>query len=186
MLKKIVPGICLGIILAVSSSAIGENNSLKNNINSLRHKSNKKEIDVTKISIGGIKLGMQEKELIQKLGKPKSRTIKYDDGCYNSYVTTWKYDGLEITGLSDTNNPSQSRVESMFISSPRYPTEKGIKVGDNISKAQKAYSNLLSQFNRGKDLDYLGYYTNEFHGGLSFSSDKEKIIKQISLVAASC
>ncbi|NJN12494.1 MAG: hypothetical protein HC815_32870 [Richelia sp. RM1_1_1] len=170
----------MGILLAVSPSAIGENNSLNNNINYLFDKSNKKEIDVTKISIGGIKLGMQEKELIQKLGKPKSRTIKYDDGCYNSYVTTWKYDGLEITGLSDTNNPSQSRVESMFTFSSRYPTEKGIKVGDNISKAQKAYFNLLSQFNRRKDLDYLGYYTSEFHGGLSFSSDKQKSLNKLA------
>lgn len=96
---------CLGIILAVSSNAIADNSP--KNANYISYKSNKKAIDVSKISIGAIKLGMKEKDILKKFGKPKSRTVKYDDVCHNSYITTWKYNGLEINGLSTTNNPSQ-------------------------------------------------------------------------------
>ncbi|MBE9107221.1 hypothetical protein IQ229_20510, partial [Nostoc cf. edaphicum LEGE 07299] len=86
MFKKLAAGIGFGILLAVNPIAIGENNSLNYHSN-LFDKSTKKAIDVSKISIGDIKLGMKEKDIIQKLGKPKSRTTKYDDVCYGAYIT---------------------------------------------------------------------------------------------------
>ncbi|NJL79062.1 MAG: hypothetical protein HC917_09890 [Richelia sp. SM2_1_7] len=123
--------------------------------------------------------------MLKKFGKPKSRTIRYDDVCHSSYITTWKYNGLEIEGLSTTNNPSQSQVHLITTSSSLYPTEQGIKVGDNVSKPQKLYSNLLSKIERAKDLDYLTY-SNDAYGGLVFYFNNQRSIKKIILLAASC
>ncbi|MBW4608180.1 MAG: hypothetical protein KME22_13400 [Hassallia sp. WJT32-NPBG1] len=95
---KIGVFIGFGILIALNPVAIGEKNISNYHIN-LFDKSSKKAIDVYKISIGNIKLGMKENEIIKQLGKPKSRTTKYDDVCYGAYITTWNYNGLEIEGL---------------------------------------------------------------------------------------
>jgi hypothetical protein len=184
MFTKLTSGICVGILLTVSPTVMGENNIFTHSTHPVG-KSNRKAIDVSKISIGGIKLGMKEKDIIKILGKPKSRAIRYDDVCYSSYITTWKYNGLEIEGLSTTNNPSQSQVHLIDTFSSRYSTEKGVKVGDSVGKAQKAYSNLLSKFERGEEFDNLAY-SNDAYGGLVFSSNKQRVIRNIRLVATSC
>ncbi|MCL6755417.1 hypothetical protein KBT16_32330 [Nostoc sp. CCCryo 231-06] len=181
MFKKLAAGIGFGILLAVNPIAIGENNS-SNYRSNLLDKSSKEAIDVSKISIGDIKLGMKEKDIIKKLGKPKSRTTKYDDVCYTSYITTWKYNGLEIEGLSTSNNASKSEVHQISASSSRYPTENGVKVGDRINTVQKAYSTLLSTIDSEKNL----VYPNDAYGGLLFSTNKQRRIREIRLVEASC
>ena len=169
-----------GILIALNPVAIGENNISNYRIN-LFEKSSKKAIDVSKISIGGIKLGMKENEIIKQFGKPKSRTTKYDDVCYGAYITTWKYNGLEIEGLSTSNNASISEVHQIATSSLSYPTEKGVKVGEGISKAQKAYSAFSSRFSENNLA-----YSNDAYGGLVFSSNKQRVIREIRLLAASC
>ncbi|MUG96610.1 hypothetical protein F7734_31450 [Scytonema sp. UIC 10036] len=177
------------MLLAVNTVAIGENTSLDYGHN-LLYKSNKKEIDVTRISIGGIKLGMEEKDIIKKLGKPKSRTKVYDDVCYSAYITTWKYDGLEIralnySGLGVRGIPAsianKNQVYHITASSSQYPTEKGVKVGDRTSKAEKAYSPFSSK-NEGDIL----VYPNDAFGGLSFLSNKQRVIRKIDILMASC
>ena len=175
-------GVLVGfwILIALNPVAIGEKNISNYHLN-LFDKSSKNVIDVYKISIGNIKLGMKENEIIKHLGKPKSRTTKYDDICHSAYITTWNYNGLEIEGLSSSNNASQSQVHLITASSSRYPADKGVKVGDGISKAQKAYSTFLSR----NDNNFLAY-TNDAYGGLVFSSNKQRLIREIRLVAASC
>jgi hypothetical protein len=181
MFKKLAAGIGFGILLAVNPIAIGENNN-SNYRSNLLDKSTKKAIDVSKISIGDIKLGMKEKDIIGKLGKPKSRTTKYDDVCYGAYITTWNYDGLEIEGLSSSNKISESQVHFINTSSSVYPTIQGVKVGDRISTAQKAYSTFSSTIDSEKNL----VYPNDAYGGLIFSINKQRLIRKISLLAASC
>lgn len=180
MFKKLVSGISLGILFILNPAAMGESNNLDFD-NNVLNKSNKNAIDVGKISIGNIKLGMKERDIIRILGKPKSRNIKYDDVCYGSYITTWKYNGIEIEGLSTTNNPRQSEVHQIITLSPRYPTEKGVKVGDGISKARKSYSAFISRVN-GNNLAY----SNDAYGGLVFSSSTQGVIRTIRLLGASC
>ncbi|BAZ54287.1 hypothetical protein NIES4103_69720 (plasmid) [Nostoc sp. NIES-4103] len=200
MLKKIGAAIIFSIVFAFNpfnSIVIGENSN-SNYRSHLFDKSSKKLIDSSKISIGGIKLGMKEKDIIKKLGKPKSRTIKYRDFCdFDLYTTIWKFDGLEIEGLSTTNNPSKSEVHQITIYSSYYPTEKGVKVGDNIIKALKAYSTLLSTYEYTStlstsellskiDTENPLVYANDAYGGLFFSVNKQRNIREIRLVAGAC
>ena len=200
MHKKIGAAIVFTIVFAFNPFnpiVIGKNNNL-NSRGNLFNKSSKKLIDSSKISIGGIKLGMKEKDIIKKLGKPKSRTIKYKDFCdFDLYTTTWKFDGLEIQGLSSYNNPSISEVHQITSYSSYYPTEKGVKVGNNIIKALKAYSTLLSTNEYTSTLstsellskidseNRLGY-ANDAYGGLFFSTNKQRGIREIRLVAGAC
>ncbi|NJL79061.1 MAG: hypothetical protein HC917_09885 [Richelia sp. SM2_1_7] len=65
MFQKLVPAISLGIIVAIAPNVIADNSP--KNANYLSYKSNKKAIDVGKISIGGIKLGMKEKDIVKKI-----------------------------------------------------------------------------------------------------------------------
>lgn len=200
MLKKLGAAIVFSIVFAFNPFnpiVIGENTN-SNYRSHLFNKSTKKLIDSSKISIGGIKLGMRERDIIKKLGKPKSRTIKYRDFCdFDLYTTIWKFDGLEIEGLSTTNNPSNSEVHQITTYSSYYPTEKGLKVGDNIIKAFKAYSTLLSTYEYTSilstsqllskiDTENPLVYANDAYGGLFFSVNKQKGIREIRLVKGAC
>jgi hypothetical protein len=73
-------------------------------------------------------------------------------------------------------------VHKITTSSSSYPTEKGVKVGDRISKAQKAYSAFLSRNDSKNDL----VYSNDAYGGLSFFSNKQRQIREIQLLGSSC
>lgn len=176
--------ICLGILL--TSLSIVDANS---NYNQIDDDSNQTVIDVSKISIGGIKLGMREQDLVEILGKPKSIKTEYDDARYRSYVTTWEYNQIKIKGLSTNNNSTQSKVHQITVSSPNYHTEKEVKVGDKIDKAQKTYSDFISQYDKaediGENLDGLGYINGEY-GGLVFEINKQGIIHKINLLKSSC
>jgi hypothetical protein len=197
MFQKIVSGICLGVILVVSPTAIAENNS-PNDTTYFSYKSSKKLIDSSKVSIGGIKLGMKEKDIVKILGKPKSRTVKYNDFCsLNLYTTIWKFNGLEIEGLSTSNNSNKSEVHLITTTSSRYPTEKGVKIGVNISTALTAYSTLLSTNEYTSTLSTSELlskvnsenglnYPNDAYGGLFFSVNKQKVIREIRLVKGAC
>jgi hypothetical protein len=176
MWKQLLTVMIFGILLIVNPITTGKSNS-----NILDNKSQIQMIDVTKISIGGIKLGMTEKEIIKKLGKPKSRTAKMRN-CLNTYDTIWNYDGLEITFSSHSKNES-GRVEIIITSSPLYPTEKGIKIGDDISKAKKAYS-TFARTTSSKDL--LVYGNDDYGGGLSFATNQRGKIREIKLIATGC
>lgn len=181
MRKKLLTVIVLGILLIVNPIATGKSNS-----NFLDKKSQTQMIDVTKISIGGIKIGMTEKEIIKKLGKPKSRTAKMRNYCFNTYDTIWNYDGLKIIFSSDSKNES-GRVDEIITSSPLYPTEKGIKVGDDISKAKKAYSTFDTPSSRmASSKDLLVYVNDDYGGGLSFATNQRGKIREIKLLAISC
>lgn len=181
MLKKLGILFSLGILLTVSCTTIDENNN-SNSDNYPTEESKEKEIDASKISIGGIKLGMREKDIVEILGEPKSRTINYDDACYGAYITTWKYDGLDIEGLSNVDNSSQSEVYLINAYNSNYPTEKKIRIGDSITKAQKAYSNFSALNVEQEKL----VYPNDAYGGLTFFTDTQRKINKISLLAGSC
>jgi hypothetical protein len=197
MFKKLAAGIGFGILFAVNPIAIGENHS-SNYPSNFLDKSSKKLIDSSKNSIGGIKLGMKEKDIIKKLGKPKSRTITYGKFCdFDLYTTTWKFNGLEIEGLSTSSNPSKSEVHQITTTSSSYPTEKGVKVSDRITTALKAYSTFLSTHEYTSTLSTSELlskidsenglvYPNDAYGGLFFSINKQKGIKEIRLVKGAC
>jgi hypothetical protein len=114
------------------------------------------KIDVAKLSIGGIKLGMTEKQVTKILGKPQTKQT------VSRYIT----DG---------------QLEQITSRSKSHGTKEGVRVGDPVSKATATYGKFQSEQNEKSTS-----YPNSVNGGLSFVTNSAGNITEIILVAASC
>jgi hypothetical protein len=136
------------------------------------------QIDFTKISIGGIAMGMSERAVIAKLGKPKQRKFESNNACTGSDLITLIYPSMTINLDTDDR---QTHVYSILVTSARYQTSEGVSIGNSIERARKIYP---LQFDRSthqwlsiasKDTNYL-----------VFSIDKKGNIEEMSLGALAC
>lgn len=142
---------------------------------------NKPSIDVAKVLIGSLKLGMNEKQVTRLLGKPISSEKEPGvSNCYWNTSTSIKYRNLNIL-IADGS------VDAITTTSKSYVTNEGIRVGDPISKAKKIYGRKFGseQAIRTKE-DYSIAYLNANNGGISFKANQQGIITEIDLVAQSC
>jgi hypothetical protein len=140
------------------------------------------KFDVKKASIGGILLGVSEKDVIKKLGLPKSRKTGYSP-CGESKYITLTYNGIniELDGISETN---KFYVNSITTSSSRYPTDTGIRTGDLMSKARKIY--LPATSNDGQRGDEFYFSDPKYNwSGINFKGEKGTV-KSISIGVDRC
>jgi hypothetical protein len=144
-------------------------------------KADKPSIDVAKVSIGSLKLGMTEKQIIRLLGKPSSITKeKSDNTCYWSTSTSIKYQNLDIF-IADGS------LDNISTTSKSYATKEGVRVGDPISKAKKIYGSKFGSEQIIRDQqEYSIAYINANYGGLSFEANQQGIITKIGLMSQSC
>ena len=139
-------------------------------------------INVAKVSLGSLKLGMTQKQVTKILGKPRSVKKEHDaNECLAKDSFSSKYRNLDILF-------ENGRVEKMAITSKFYATNEGIKVGDPISKAKKIYGRKfgLESFYREDNKEYSLSYSNESYGGISFNANQQGIITEIGLLAQAC
>jgi hypothetical protein len=143
--------------------------------------SDKPTIDVSKVLIGSLKLGMTEKQVTRLLGKSSNIKREKDNGtCSWNTSTTMEYRNLEIF-ITDGS------VASISTTSKSYPTNEGIRVGDPISKAKKIYGRKFSSEDLIRNPEqYSLAYVNDAYGGLSFRANQQGKITEIALSAASC
>jgi hypothetical protein len=87
-------------------------------------------------SIGGIRVLMTEKQVLNILGKPPSRSTG-QLGCTNRLIQL-NYPQGEII-LEEDVRKNNFYVITVETKTRKWATEKGIKVGDSISKAKKLY-----------------------------------------------
>jgi hypothetical protein len=87
-------------------------------------------------SIGGIPLGATVKQVLRQLGQPNRKEMGMNCGFETIALS---YPDIEVLFFTDKETPKVFRVET---SSPRYRTNKGIRVGDSIEKAQSADPSL--------------------------------------------
>jgi hypothetical protein len=144
--------------------------------------SQKRKFDSSKTSIGGLKLDMNINKVRKILGAPlqqKQKILTDDDGvCGNSgsYLVKLKYSKTEVSLLGKT--PNSAVPYNITTSNPSFATSEGIRVGDSIVKAKKAYAKYESSQN-GDELIYGMIST------LSFKANSGRIT-QISLNYDSC
>lgn len=74
--------------------------------------------------------------VIKKLGKPKSETAPAET-C-GGFSKNLSYDGLEIDTLGDADGSKQT-VLNMKITSSKWITSKGVKIGDNYKTVMAKY-----------------------------------------------
>ena len=147
----------------------------------VRGKVDKPLIDVAKVSIGSLKLGMNEKQVTRLLGKPSSSEKEQGvSNCYWTTSTSIKYRNLDIL-------VADGSVDAITTTSKSYVTNEGVRVGDSISKAKKIYGQKFAseQIIRTKE-KYSVAYINANNGGISFEANQQGIITEIGVSAQSC
>lgn len=126
---------------------------------------------------------MSENETIEKFGAPKSRKTGYNQ-CTAAYDTTLKYDRLDLYLEGDASKKSKRYVSSITTTNSQYSTNKGIRVGDSMKKAEKAYSKAAVT---GEDGFYLGVNdAARTECSIIFSSRDRRTVSKIELGCATC
>lgn len=147
-------------------------------------------IDILKVSIGGVYLSTNSKGIISKIGKPQSVNSPLV-GCMG-YPNDWNYDGITIRRYSDVRDinrgfarvlATKGDIYNIETIDSRYPTNKGIKVGDSITKAARVYSKHAE---KSKDGFQLLLEASHRPGGLYFYAGKNGKIKKIELLYDVC
>jgi hypothetical protein len=135
------------------------------------------KIDFTKISIGGISLGMSESTVIQKLGQPKQRKFQRNNACTGSDLTTLTYPGMIINLEAQAR---RNKVYSILVTTPRYQTNTTIGVGNSIDQARKIYPLQFDRITR----QWLS--SSSADTSLIFSIDRQSKIESIALGTLIC
>jgi hypothetical protein len=142
------------------------------------------KFSTTQESVGRIKLNMSLAQVSKILGKPRQKGPITVNNCAGDYNGEWKYNGLDIIFSADKANGQDGKVSSVAVSSPRYLTNRGIKVGDKIAKVEKIYGQkfISSEQRDGGQLmldDGSGCF-------LAFFSNKQGRVSAIQLHCLLC
>jgi outer membrane protein assembly factor BamE (lipoprotein component of BamABCDE complex) len=170
MLKKIVPSICLGMILTVSPTVIDLVLAQSPQTTQVQ------VVPVVKVGLGKIRPGMSEKAVRTILGKPTSTKTQFSPGVGDN-IRTLQYPNISLSLVPNTNNPKNFFVYQFATRSRKFLTPAGIKVGDTRSQVIKAYGKpTISQ--DGK-VTYLTYPvgSKDSVAGFTFSIESGKVIK---------
>src|SRR4030095_1706921 len=94
-------------------------------------------------SLGKLRLGLPEKDVLKLLGSPSTRGELMFQEADGNFVQDWHYPDKGIE-LSMSAGQKRSRVKTIFnitASAPcTFATKKGIKIGDAESATRKAYA----------------------------------------------
>jgi hypothetical protein len=94
-------------------------------------------VDSRKSSLGGIRFGLSEKQVMRQFGKPQNRKIGMNCGDQTIKLT---YKNIAMLLFIDAEKSQVFKIET---ASRLYRTDQGIRVGDSIEKAKAAYPSLL-------------------------------------------
>lgn len=107
-------------------------------------------------SLGGIKFNMSEREVQRIMGKPTKRKQSKLEQCGEPAVTYvyYTYKNFQVE-LSEQEEEGGIVVKTVITTDRRFRTNKGIRVGDSIKKAQVADPTLAKVDRSGSgDADY--------------------------------
>lgn len=89
-------------------------------------------------SIGGVRIQMTEKQVLNLLGKPPNRSTGKSFCGLNRFIELNYSQGKIV--FEESTRKNNFYVITIVTKTHKWATEKGIKVGDNISKAKKLYT----------------------------------------------
>jgi hypothetical protein len=97
-------------------------------------------------SIGPLRPGMSDAEVVAAVGEPKERGEAYEEAATGDYVQTWRYaDGLSVDLLGDSRR-GPWHVGGISIAPPsKLKTARGVGLGTPREEAIRAYKDLLSE-----------------------------------------
>jgi hypothetical protein len=127
-----------------------------------------------------------EKRAVQLLGKPKklepaNQLGEGADTFSEMYGNSLEFDGLTLSLLGMTE--SEMWISELEVTTNKYPTSMGIKVGDTVENLQKAYPNIYYRESASIDepnLEMYEYY-QDFYGYHAEFMVKDNIIQRINM-----
>jgi len=98
--------------------------------------------------LGGLRLGLPEKDALKLLGSPATRGKLVFQEADGNYVENWHYPdkGIELLMSAGEKKSGRKTIANITASAPcTFATRKGIKIGDAESAARKAYTEHVDQ-----------------------------------------
>jgi hypothetical protein len=125
-------------------------------------------LDSTDFVIAGIRDGMDSVTIIKVLGPPKS--IILSDHPYDSTTKlfNWEYEGVTV------HSGSENSVSGVSVTSRRFPSKRGIRVGDSDKLVLRRYGKPDNEYENQGHWNFLDP-KNEMHA-VKFYIQHAKVI----------
>jgi hypothetical protein len=125
-------------------------------------------------SLGALRLGLPEKDVLKLLGKPEKQsalTLQEADG---KYVQRWQYpgQGLDLTMAAGKKNGAKTIAHFTASAPCTLATRQGIKIGSAESIVRKAYA---AHVNRDEPAEAGTLVAGSIYGGIIFNFTKGKV-----------
>lgn len=133
-----------------------------------------REFSISRMGIGGIKLGTKAAEVQRKLGKPVQ--VKSENSTCCGVLLHWQYSDLEVR-LEVPEGRNQERNASVYSISTRsakVATLEGIRVGDRRIKVMKIYGN---SYVYDTTEDKIFYYNNQYASTLMIRFKNDRVVE---------
>ena len=125
-------------------------------------------------SLGKLRLGLPEKDVVKLLGSPASRGELVFQEADGNYVQGWHYPdkGIELWMSAGGKKSGVKRIAAITASAPcTFATKKGIKIGDAESAARKAYVEHVDRETSDPGTLVVG----SIYGGIIFNFTEGKV-----------
>ena len=125
-------------------------------------------------SLGGLRLGLPEKDVRKLLGPPVKRGELVFQEADGNYVQDWHYPskGIELLMSAGEKKSGVKTIANITASAPcTFATRKGIKIGDAESAARKAYAEHVDRESSDPGTLVVG----SVYGGIIFNFSKGKV-----------
>lgn len=101
-------------------------------------------------------------DLAGALGQPITETVEHlrGDGFTGSRLKKVKYDGLEMELFSPEDDGDTFWIMTMIVSTAKYPTPRGVRIGSSAKQMAKAYPGIQVA-NDGRSVPMNGAYEAE-------------------------
>ena len=126
-------------------------------------------------SLGGLRLGLPEKDVLKLLGPPAKRDELVFQEADGNYVQDWHYPdkGIELSMSAGKKKSGVKTIAIIIASAPcTFATRKGIKIGDAESAARKAYAEHVDR-ETGAEPGIL--VVGSIYGGIIFNFTMGKV-----------
>ncbi|MCX7708413.1 MAG: hypothetical protein N2484_01040 [Clostridia bacterium] len=124
-------------------------------------------------SLGSLKYGLTEKELVQKLGQPeeKSKAMVWGSDGMEHQSFYYKAKGIELDMIKDENVWS---IRTINIKKPcDFKTKRNIGIGSSKEEVLKVYKEELNPENSGHDTE--SYIAGTVYGGIIFGFENGEV-----------
>jgi hypothetical protein len=125
-------------------------------------------------SLGKLRLGLPEKDVLKLLGSPATRGKLVFQEADGNYVQDWHYPdkGIELLMSAGEKKSGVKTIADITASAPcTFATKKGIKIGDAESAARKAYAEHVDRETSDPGTLVVG----SIYGGIIFNFTEGKV-----------